>query len=157
MYNFNAFVGTVPAGAPDALDSDGLAGFTKGLKVDCAATPSLPASAADSVQATSAPSANSSLPSSTSTSAIVLTTSSLSSASVAVTSISSTQVPTYEAVAEVTIASTTVAGQAGAGGCTATVTASSQIFPTNCLGSGQIWSGGAGGPDCCDGATPCCR
>lgn len=42
MYNYNAYVGTVPAGPPDALDSDGLAGFTKGLKVDCEAKPSLP-------------------------------------------------------------------------------------------------------------------
>lgn len=44
VYNYNAFVGTVPAGPTDALDSDGLEGFTKGLKVDCEAKPSLAAS-----------------------------------------------------------------------------------------------------------------
>ncbi|KAJ6565839.1 glycoside hydrolase family 71 protein [Mycena vulgaris] len=43
LYNFNAYVGTVPASARDVLQSDGLSGFAKGLKVACAATPSLPA------------------------------------------------------------------------------------------------------------------
>ena len=60
IYNFNAFVGTVPAGPKDELDSDGLAGLTKGklplpiylqplitnklpgLKVSCEPKPSLP-------------------------------------------------------------------------------------------------------------------
>lgn len=44
IYNFNAYVGTVPAGASDPLGSDGLANFENGLKVPCAAQPSLPAS-----------------------------------------------------------------------------------------------------------------
>ncbi|KIY69790.1 glycoside hydrolase family 71 protein [Cylindrobasidium torrendii FP15055 ss-10] len=44
LYNFNSYVGTVPAGAYDALTPDGLSAFTNGLKVACAATPSLPAS-----------------------------------------------------------------------------------------------------------------
>ncbi|KAK0244043.1 glycosyl hydrolase family 71-domain-containing protein [Armillaria nabsnona] len=44
IYNFNAYVGTVPAGASDPLGSDGLANFENGLKVACAAQPSLPAS-----------------------------------------------------------------------------------------------------------------
>ena len=43
LYNFNAYVGTVPASAPDALKADGLASFTSGLKVACSATASLPA------------------------------------------------------------------------------------------------------------------
>ncbi|KAJ7116966.1 glycosyl hydrolase family 71-domain-containing protein [Mycena epipterygia] len=41
LYNFNAYVGTVPAQAADALQPDGLANFELGLKVTCAATPSL--------------------------------------------------------------------------------------------------------------------
>jgi len=43
VYNYNAYVGTVPAGPSDALDSDALAGFSKGLKVACEAKPSLSA------------------------------------------------------------------------------------------------------------------
>ncbi|KAL1381782.1 glycosyl hydrolase family 71-domain-containing protein [Phyllosticta capitalensis] len=46
IYNFNAFVGTFPAGAYDALDTDGLSRFTEGLKVTtCSPTPSLTAGA----------------------------------------------------------------------------------------------------------------
>ncbi|KAH8427539.1 glycoside hydrolase family 71 protein [Aspergillus melleus] len=46
LYNFNAFVGTLPAGDADALQPEALASFTDGLKVDtCQATPSLGASA----------------------------------------------------------------------------------------------------------------
>jgi hypothetical protein len=44
LYNFNAYVGTVPASAPDALKPDGLASFASGLRVACSATPSLPVS-----------------------------------------------------------------------------------------------------------------
>ncbi|KAG7445794.1 uncharacterized protein BT62DRAFT_896188 [Guyanagaster necrorhizus] len=43
IYNFNAYVGTVPAGVPDQLGSDGLTAFSNGLKVACAAQTSLPA------------------------------------------------------------------------------------------------------------------
>jgi hypothetical protein len=43
LYNFNAYVGTVPPGARDVLQPDGLTNFGQGLKVACAATPSLPA------------------------------------------------------------------------------------------------------------------
>ncbi|KAF7325258.1 putative alpha-1,3-glucanase/mutanase [Mycena venus] len=61
LYNFNAYVGTVPAGARDVLQSDGLANFANGLKVACAATPSLPATppavtpATTTITATAAP------------------------------------------------------------------------------------------------------
>jgi hypothetical protein len=50
VYNYNAYVGTVPAGPPDALDSDGLAGFRNGLhkEVTCEAKPSLPAAGQNS-------------------------------------------------------------------------------------------------------------
>ncbi|KAJ7028366.1 putative alpha-1,3-glucanase/mutanase [Mycena alexandri] len=43
LYNFNAYVGTVPAGTRDVLSGDGLSGFSNRLKVACAATPSLAA------------------------------------------------------------------------------------------------------------------
>ncbi|KAJ5335893.1 CAZyme family GH71 [Penicillium brevicompactum] len=41
LYNFNAYVGTLPAGFSDPLQPDGLASFKQGLHVDCQATPSL--------------------------------------------------------------------------------------------------------------------
>ncbi|CAI7656225.1 unnamed protein product [Penicillium bialowiezense] len=41
LYNFNAYVGTLPAGFSDPLQPDGLASFRPGLHVDCQATPSL--------------------------------------------------------------------------------------------------------------------
>lgn len=43
LYNFNSYVGSVPAGASDPLGPDGLGQFTTGLKVACDAAPSLPA------------------------------------------------------------------------------------------------------------------
>ncbi|KAK8151658.1 glycosyl hydrolase family 71-domain-containing protein [Phyllosticta citribraziliensis] len=46
IYNFNAFVGMLPAGAVDSLDTDGLSRFTEGLKVStCSPTPTLTANA----------------------------------------------------------------------------------------------------------------
>ncbi|KDQ10474.1 glycoside hydrolase family 71 protein [Botryobasidium botryosum FD-172 SS1] len=42
LYNFNPYVGTVPAGARDTLQPNGLQMFTNGLKVSCQASPSLP-------------------------------------------------------------------------------------------------------------------
>ncbi|KAL1672390.1 glycoside hydrolase family 71 protein [Schizophyllum commune] len=44
LYNFNAYVGTVPAGPADALGPDGLNHFATGLRAACAAQASLPAS-----------------------------------------------------------------------------------------------------------------
>lgn len=42
IYNFNAYVGTLPEQTSDPLDTDGLASFTVGLQVStCSATPSL--------------------------------------------------------------------------------------------------------------------
>ncbi|KAF2194284.1 glycoside hydrolase family 71 protein [Zopfia rhizophila CBS 207.26] len=41
IYNYNAFVGTVPAGPSDSLGPEGFTGFNKGLKVQCEAKPSL--------------------------------------------------------------------------------------------------------------------
>ena len=41
IYNFNAFVGTLPPGPPDSLPQSGLSKFSDGLKAACAPTPSL--------------------------------------------------------------------------------------------------------------------
>ena len=43
IYNFNAFVGTLPAGPADALQADGLSRFTVSLQGTCQPTPSLSA------------------------------------------------------------------------------------------------------------------
>ncbi|KAJ7473121.1 glycoside hydrolase family 71 protein [Mycena galericulata] len=61
LYNFNAYVGTVPASPTDSLQPDGLAQFEVALKVACSATPSLPATpptvtpATTTIVATAAP------------------------------------------------------------------------------------------------------
>jgi len=61
IYNFNAYVGTVPAGDSDPLGPDGLNQLPNGLKVSCAPTPSLPATppattaATATITATAAP------------------------------------------------------------------------------------------------------
>ncbi|ORY67182.1 glycosyl hydrolase family 71-domain-containing protein [Pseudomassariella vexata] len=41
IYNFNAYVGTLPPGPSDPLGPDGLVNFLPGLKTNCAAKPSL--------------------------------------------------------------------------------------------------------------------
>ena len=41
IYNFNAFVGTLPAGPSDSLQPDGLKEFANGLSASCQPTPSL--------------------------------------------------------------------------------------------------------------------
>lgn len=61
LYNFNAYVGTVPETVAEPLDSEGMASLTAGLNVACEATPSLPASppgttaATTTITATAAP------------------------------------------------------------------------------------------------------
>jgi len=147
IFNFNAYVGSVPAGFSDPLGTDGLASLTVGLHVStCSATPSL--GTATNIGTTVVTSVTSSpvSPASTSMSSI---------ASKPTSSPSSTAV-TYTPIVTSISSMTTVTGTCG---CTSTITASSQIFPTNCLQGGEFWRGPAGQatPDCCYGAKPCCR
>ncbi|KZV91682.1 mutanase [Exidia glandulosa HHB12029] len=51
IYNFNAYVGTVPASPIDSLQPDGLSGFSKGLKASCDAQPTLVTGQAPQTQA----------------------------------------------------------------------------------------------------------
>ncbi|KAF2473010.1 uncharacterized protein BDR25DRAFT_283669 [Lindgomyces ingoldianus] len=170
LYIYNAYVGTVPAGEPDALDKDGLTALTSGLKVStCAATPSLtgapprPTANTSAPIATSAPApetTNSPPPSPATSASPSSDVSSIPTGTVRIgTSAPATSASATSGPATPTIASTTVAQQpeSGGGGCTATVTESSQVAPTNCLQSGQVWKGPNAGPDCCDGASPCCK
>lgn len=147
IFNFNAYVGSVPAGFSDPLGTDGLASLTVGLHVStCSATPSL--GNATNIGTTVVTSVTSSpvSPASTSMSSIASKPTS-SSPPTAVTS-----TPIVTSISSMTTAT-------GTGGCTSTITASSQIFPTNCLQGGEFWRGPAGQakPDCCNGAKPCCR
>ncbi|KAJ6537857.1 glycoside hydrolase family 71 protein [Mycena capillaripes] len=52
LYNFNAYVGTVPAGPRNVLQSDGLSNFATGLKVACSPTASLATTAPATTAAT---------------------------------------------------------------------------------------------------------
>ncbi|KAF5332372.1 hypothetical protein D9758_016956 [Tetrapyrgos nigripes] len=63
IYNFNAYVGTVPEGTRDDLQPDGLAGFSNGLRTGCQPTPSLPPSPPPTVAATATSSVGSVTPS----------------------------------------------------------------------------------------------
>ncbi|OXV08700.1 hypothetical protein Egran_03537 [Elaphomyces granulatus] len=88
LYNFNAYVGGLPAESGDPLKPDGLAAFAQGLKVStCSATPSLSSVPAS---ATSVPATGSTTTTATSTSGS--STSSTSSAS-STSSTSSAQAP----------------------------------------------------------------
>ncbi|KAL8808028.1 MAG: hypothetical protein Q9182_000306 [Xanthomendoza sp. 2 TL-2023] len=150
IYNFNAYVGTLPSGKPDALQSpDAFQGFTSGLSPGiCQPTPSLGTApvvetepsgiARKSTNNTSALGVTTTPSSSSLTTPgpLLITTSSLSST--AQPSASTTHAPT-----------TTVLD---AGGRSNTVTALSQLFPTNCIQPGQVWAGPTGSdtPARCD-------
>jgi hypothetical protein len=164
IYNYNAFVGTVPAGPSDPLGADGMTGLTTGLKVQCEAKPSLPIGENKVVKPTGAPEAAEPAPVTTKAPAAPATTEapaaptpepeapSSSTPAPVVEPPKSTEVP----VVAPPVPSATVVDNGGAAGCTATITESSQIAPTNCLGSGQVWGLAAGKPDYCDGANPKC-
>jgi hypothetical protein len=101
IYNFNAYVGSLPAGASDPLGADGLASLTAGLHVStCSATPSLG----------TAPSSPTSTPVTTTSSGGSAPT---TSTSVPVTTASTTTTPTAPTT------STTTAGTAPTGTCNA--------------------------------------
>ena len=140
IYNFNAYVGTVPAGPPDNLQPDGLAAFTKSLRVStCQATPSLgsvpqsssvPKSSVDA-QPTPAPATSQAAVSNPA----VMTPPSVTPTSAT----SSSPLPCQCSVVP-----------PGKGRI---ITSMSQLAPANCLPKGDIWAGPAGSarPDTCDG------
>ncbi|KAI9698860.1 MAG: hypothetical protein M1820_007367 [Bogoriella megaspora] len=128
IYNFNAYVGTLPAGPADPLGPDGLASLTQGLHVStCQPKPSL----GTPTTGATIPTGSTSVTSSSSGSSI--TTSKQTSTTI------STQPQTTSATATRTGA--------------VTITGISQLFPTNCLQKNEVWNGPAGSdaPDYCDG------
>lgn len=116
IYNFNAYVGTLPESAPDQLQPDGLNSLTAGLHVTtCVATPSLetvaitpastPAITVTSGQATSTTSKTSGVPSTTST---TTKTSATSTASSTAPTTSSTTSRSSSSTSSSTISSSTI-------------------------------------------------
>ncbi|KAL8693235.1 MAG: hypothetical protein Q9218_001908 [Villophora microphyllina] len=136
IYNFNAYVGTLPPGQPDPLHQDGFGGFTSGLAPGiCQPTPSLKMAAAAGATAAASTGAQDPAPEPTSgpdsTMASTITFISTSA------QVPATQVPT-----------TTPPPTAG----TKMITALSQLSPANCMLAGQVWAGPAGSdpPAKCD-------
>jgi hypothetical protein len=150
LYNFNAYVGTLTCsggGEADPLGADGLSSLTIGLKVStCQAKPTLGTPPPGSCNGGAAPTVTSKVSS--------------TSAPVTKTTIPSTSIRTSSPVTSspvTTTFKTTTAAATTTKACGRTITASSQIFPTNCLQPGDVWQGpaGQGKPDKCDGAAPC--
>ena len=172
IYNFNAYVGTLPAGASDLLSADGLISFTKSLSATCQPTPSLGTALGPGTGPAAVPTVTG-----TGTGAGIGTDSSASSVTVGAGSsassgsgdlqasatsvplqgpsvISSSTMPGAPAstAQTPTITSSTAAAFVGVG--SKTITALSQLSPTNCLHAGFVWEGppGSDPPAPCDGA-----
>ncbi|KAL8665722.1 MAG: hypothetical protein Q9202_002032 [Teloschistes flavicans] len=144
IYNFNAYVGTLPPGQPDPLHPDGFGGFSSGLAPGiCQPTPSLGTAAAADATAAASTDTQGPAPVPTHNDPVVTPGPDSSTASIGFSS--TTSVPQSAAIAP----TTTTAPGAGSN----TITALSQLFPTNCLQAGQMWAGPAGSdpPARCDG------
>ena len=168
IYNFNAYVGTLPATPSEPLQEDGLKSFAVSLQATCQATPSLgTASGGDSGNptgpgptATVGASSVVSSPSVPSTSSVAPSTSASSSIpsppsyAPPINPITTTAAPLQELP---TPTSTTknagsdggVSGENGS----KTITAISQLSPTNCMHAGYVWAGPPGSDPAayCDG------
>ncbi len=166
IYNFNAYVGTLPAGASDPLSADGLLSFTNSLSVKCQPTPSLGTASGAGTGAAVAPT-----PTGTNSSASSMTGGTGSSASsgsgspqtsaasaagpplqgsgaTSPSTVAGTPAPTSQTP---TITSSTAAAVIGGG--SKTITALTQLFPTNCMQAGYVWGGPPGSDPAawCDG------
>lgn len=160
IYNFNAYVGTFPAEASDPLSSDGLISFTNSLSATCKPTPSLGTAsgavtgpvAAPTLTGTNSGSLGSSASSGSGDPQISATSiagppfqgsGATSSSTVAGAGIPISQTPTvtFSATAAVVV------------GGSRTITALSQLHPTNCMQGGYVWGGPPGSDPAawCDG------
>ncbi|KAF7317879.1 hypothetical protein MKEN_00875800 [Mycena kentingensis (nom. inval.)] len=139
IYNFNAFTGSVPPTFVDPLGPAGAVSLPLGLHVQtCQGTPSLATSAPPYTGAGGTGSGPTSAPPTTTP------TTSPTSPPVTTGPTSTTTSPT---------------GPTQTCGSSCTITASSQIFPTNCMQPGCVWKGPAGQatPNHCDtGGKPAC-
>ena len=167
IYNFNAYVGTLPAGPSDPLQADGLKSFAASLQATCQATPSLGTASGPGTGKPTVP-----VPSTTAVSRTGGSSSPVPSPS-SVTPVTSTpsvapSLPIYAPpINPITTAAapipepptptskTTTAPAVGGGGSSGskTITAVSQLFPTNCMHAGYVWAGQPGSDPAayCDG------
>jgi len=157
IYNFNAYVGTLPAGQPDTLHSpDGFQGFTSGLSPGiCQPIPSLgTASSVNTAPGTESRSTTVSQSPSTVASAPLVSASSSTSSVIAspIPPIATATASTVGTHPTTPITTTPITTPIIAGG-SSTITALSQLSPTNCMHPGQIWAGPVGSdpPAKCDG------
>ena len=158
IYNFNAYVGTLPAGAADPLEADGLMSFTNSLSATCQPTPSLGAASgniAASTPVNNNPSASSlpadpqNPPSSSRNGNLQTPTTNVAETPFSQGSASSPS-PTVAVPTSQTPTITTAGVEIGA---SETITALSQLVPTNCMRAGAVWAGPTGSdpPAGCDG------
>ena len=146
IYNFNAYVGTLPTAPSHPLQSpDGFANFASGLAPGiCAPTPSL-GTAPLAPTVISSPALNSQVQTSTSVSSSQASTALAPNIATPIPPITTASAFNVPASATSTASTTTeIEG--------ATITALSQLSPTNCLKAAQIWAGpvGADPPAQCD-------
>ncbi|KAJ5637803.1 alpha-1-3-glucanase/mutanase [Penicillium lividum] len=140
LYNFNAYVGTLPPGFDDSLQPDGLAAFSQGLRVTtCRPSPSL-----GTVPPTASTTSSTTLP----TGPPTTTTTSACTTNCPTTTPSTTTCPTVPVGVTNTVTQTvtTTVGSGGGGSVTTTVTQT----VTTTVGSG----GGGGGSVCIAGTGP---
>ena len=162
IYNFNAYVGTLPAGASDRLSADGLLSFTNSLSATCQPTPSLSTASGGGLGSAAfpTPSGTNSSASSTTASARISASSGSGYLQNSVPTIvggsSATSLPTVAGTPAPTSRTPTTSSSTSATVTSTgskTITALSQLAPTNCMHAGFVWGGPAGSdpPAWCDG------
>ena len=166
IYNFNSYVGTLPAGPSDPLQPDGLKSFALSLQATCQATPSLGTAsggggpvATPNATATASSGAGSSQPVTSPSSVTPTSTNSISTSTVPspsnfappINPITTAPAPVSQPPTPVSTTTTPAAGGSGSG--SKTITALSQLFPTNCMHAGYVWDGPPGSDPAayCDG------
>lgn len=166
IYNFNAYVGTLPAGASDPLSADGLVSFTNSLSATCQPTPSLGTASGALTGPATAPyptGVNSSTLSMTGGSGNFVSTGSGAPQRSAIRTAGLTfqgsgvthSYPQTKALTATSrsakITSSTAAPVVGSG--SKTITALGELFPTNCMQPGSVWRGPPGSDPAawCDG------
>ncbi|CAD6570124.1 MAG: hypothetical protein ASARMPREDX12_003311 [Alectoria sarmentosa] len=166
IYNFNVYVGTLPAGASDPLSTDGLISFTNSLSATCQPKPSLGIATGAGTGSVAVPT-----PTEAKSSASVVAGAAGSSVSSgsgssqsSTTSIaklplqgsgatSSSKVAGAPAPTSQTPTTTSSTPAAVVGGGSKIITALSQLSPTNCMQAGFVWKGPPGSDPAawCDG------
>lgn len=157
IYNFNAYVGTLPAGPSDPLQPDGLKSFDLSLSATCQATPSLGTAPAAGTGPVAAPTSSAAAFVSSVTPISTGLTVSTSSGIAPTTTLTSAYAPPENPITTATTtpvqAPTTTTAAVGGSGGSKTVTALSQLAPTNCMHAGYVWAGPPGSDPAayCDG------